>query len=172
MSDTGLVIFMILFLAIAIPAFIFSLWCVRREKILQERFEGFFTRAQSFLFANVLLAAVCCILLGIATPFVMGGSPLLYLLAGPVLALYPVSVYRKLVARYGKVAALEIAKGMYMLETARAMRKAAKIFGVVAFETLPHTYIDTVHGTARVIRCGENSYVDAEGNLYTREDLV
>ena len=105
MSDTGLFIFMAIFFAIAIPAFFFSIWCARRQQAMQERYRGFFTRTQSFLFTNLLLAAVCSGLVGIASIFVMGSTSVMYFILAPLVALILLSIYRKLVARYGRMAA-------------------------------------------------------------------
>lgn len=172
MSDTGYVIFMVVFFAIAIPAFIFSIWCARRQQAMQERYRGFFTRTQSFLFATLLLAAVCSVLVGIASIFVMGSTSVMYFILGPLVALVPLSIYRKLASRYGRMAARELARAMYIIETGRAMKFAVRFVGVMTFEMLPKTCIATTDGIACVVRCGENSYIDAEGNLYGREDLL
>ena len=172
MSDTGLFIFMVIFFAIAIPAFFFSIWCARRQQAMQERYQGFFTRTQSFLFTDLLLAAVCSVLVGIASIFVMGSTSVMYFILAPLVALIPLSIYRKLVARYGRMAAQELARAMWIIESGRATKFALRFVGVVTFEMLPHTTIATTTGYACVARCGENSYIDAEGNLYSREDLI
>lgn len=172
MRDTGYVIFMVVFFAIAIPAFIFSIWCARRQQAMQERYRGFFTRTQSFLFATLLLAAVCSVLVGIASIFVMGSTSVMYFILGPLVALVPLSIYRKLASRYGRMAARELARAMYIIETGRAMKFAVRFVGVMTFEMLPQTTIATAEGIVSVVRCGENSYIDAEGNLYGREDLL
>ena len=172
MRDTGYVIFMVVFFAIAIPAFIFSIWCARRQQAMQERYRGFFTRVQSFLFTNLLLAALCSILVGIASIFVMGSTSVMYFILGPLVALIPLSIYRKLEARYGRMAARELARAMWIIENGKAMKFALRFVSVMTFDMLPKACITTTDGIVCVVRCGENSYIDAEGNLYSREDLI
>ncbi len=172
MSDTGLVIFMGIFAVIALVGVIFGIWCARRQEAMQAYYEGFFSRVQSFLFANITLSAVCCVLVGVAAPFVMGGTSPAFFIVGGLLALYSVHVYRKMAARYGKLAARELLRAMWIIENGKAMLFATSFFGVVTFEMLPHACIATARGVVCVVRCGENSYIDAEGNLYGREDLL
>ena len=172
MSNTGYFIFMVVFFVIAIPAFIFGIWCARRQQAMQERYRGFFTRMQSFLFTDLLLAALCSVLVGIASIFVMGSTSAMYFILGPLVALIPLSIYRKLEARYGRMAARELARAMWIIENGKAMKFALRFVSVMTFEMLPKTCIATTDGIACVVRCGENSYIDADGNLYSREDLI
>lgn len=173
--------FIICIFAVAIIYVPFGISHARKADATMAAYQGFFTKSQAYFYGNAIYLAAICFPLGVltlfgkapATPGISRGVEiLLCFVVGTLCVMYVKNKQKKLKEKYGEIAAKEIIKAMIIVGDGRSFRRAAKLFGIIAFESLDHEYVATDRGHVRVVKTGEHTYIDAEGNSYIDKDLV